>query len=726
MPVRRRLFLLTFSLLMPAVIACAIAVVFSYAHERERSEENLLHTTQALAQSMDVELDVVVRQMEALATSPSLQTGDLAAFWGQASRAVRTDGMWIVLMDLEGRQLVNTLRGFGEPLPRHAAGSPPFDAVKRVAETKNAAVTDLFFGPVTRRPTLAVMVPVFGADDKVIYGLAMGVDPAALQKLAHPPGVPASWLLAAFDTNGTIVARSLDSENAIGQRPVRPLLAAMKTSADGILDAATREGVDTRVAFSRSPKYGWHFAIGVPMKELTASVYKTILLFLAVAVLLLAAGVALAANIGRDISRAITALVPAAHRLGGGQRVEVDETGVLEVDEVAAALGEAADALLTAKEETERANLAKSQFLASASHDLRQPVQSLFFFQEVLATKLKGHPAAPLVASMQSGMDALKMLLDGLLDISRLHAGVVEILISVFPVATLLDRLVAEYRPAAEARGIILRYVPSTAWVRSDLSQLERILRNFLDNAIKYTGSGATVLLGCRHRGDDLGIEVVDTGPGIPADKLDTVFDEFVQLGNPERDRAKGLGLGLAIVRHLGRLLGHPISVRSTAGRGSVFSVVVPVTKPRRAATPLSARVNEARELAFRGNGLALVVEDEALVLLGLRSMLEGWGWEVLAADSGDDAVGLVSGSSRAPDIIVADYRLRGDETGVKVIRDVHGVCGLSIPAVVLTGDTSPDRLAECKQSGFFLVHKPVDAATLKAAIEEMKGRLSA
>lgn len=374
------------------------------------------------------------------------------------------------------------------------------------------------------------------------------------------------------------------------------------------------------------------------------------------------------------------------------------------------------EALIIAKEEAERANRAKSHFLAAASHDLRQPVQSLFFFHEILAAKLKSHPAAPVLAPMQAALGALKSLLDGLLDISRLHAGTVEVDLSVFPVSMLLQRLVAEHAPQAEAQGIALRVIPSSAWVRSDMAQLERILRNLVDNALKYTHAGGAVLLGCRHAGDSLRILVVDTGPGIPADRQEAVFEEFIQLGNPERDRAKGLGLGLAIVRHLARLLGHEVGLVSQVGHGTTFSVTVPLARPRREKGPLPVSVS-ARPAA----GLALVVDDEALILLGMRSMLETWGWEVLAAECGAEAMRLMAGSSRAPDVIIADYRLRGDETGVKVIRDLHGVCGVTIPAVVLTGDTSPDRMAECANSGFQLLHKPVDAAALHSALERVR-----
>ncbi|HYD64138.1 ATP-binding protein [Azospirillum sp.] len=734
MPVRRYLLLLVFSLLVPAIVACGIAVLFAYSHERQRSEENLLRTTQALAESVDRELDTIIHRLQALATSPSLAQGDLQAFWQQARRAVPDEGMWVVLRGLDGQQLVNTLRPFGEPLPRMPPDHPATGFVTRAFETRGPVVSDLVIGPLVGKPTLGIVYPVFGEDGAALCNLTMTVLPAALAGLVSSVGLPQHWLAGVFDSRMVTIARSREPDTYVG-RPVGPELgAAMRASAAGIIDAIPPEGIATRVAFSRSPKHGWYFAIGVPRSELAASAYQTILLFLGIALALLTAGALCAAALSRRIAGAITSLVPAAHALRRGDPLPHRETGVMEADAVSLALEEtggalaasqaerarAEAALLAAKEEAERANAGKSQFLASASHDLRQPVQSLFFFHEVLTCKLEDHPAGPVVAKMRSALDALKSLLDGLLDISRLHAGVVEVQTSAFPVASLFERLETESVARAEAMGVTLRVVRSTAWVRSDPAQLERILRNLLDNAVKYTPRGGAVLVGCRRSGENVRLLVVDTGPGIPPDKLDTVFEEFVQLGNPERDRSKGLGLGLAIVRHLGRLLGHEVAVRSRVGRGTGFSVTVPAARARRdgrkgrAARPLVPEPHMG--------GLALIVDDEALVLAGLRGMLESWGWDVLAAGSGVDAVRLAATSGRTPDVIIADYRLRGEETGVSVVRAIHGACAPSIPAIVLTGDTSPERIAECAGSGFRLLHKPVNAPALRTLLDAMTG----
>ncbi|WP_454017629.1 hybrid sensor histidine kinase/response regulator [Azospirillum sp. Marseille-Q6669] len=372
---------------------------------------------------------------------------------------------------------------------------------------------------------------------------------------------------------------------------------------------------------------------------------------------------------------------------------------------------------LAARDNAERADMAKTKFLAAASHDLRQPVQSLFFFAHALSDRLDGHPASPLLASMSESLNGLRTLLDSLLDVSRLDAGVVTPAVTEFALGPLLQRLADEYRGRAAEVGIALHHVPTDGWTRSDPALIERILRNLVENAIRYTESGR-ILIGCRRSGSGLRVEVLDTGIGIPEDKRDEVFVEFTQLANPERDRRKGLGLGLAIVRRLAGLLGHEVTLRSRPGRGSAFGLTVPSVAPRQVMkTCRPAAQSAAKPAANGGKGLVVVVEDDAIILLSMRTMLEEWGYEVVAAVSADEAVGTLTSLGQRPDMIVADYRLREGRTGLQAIRDIYGVCGVRVPALVLTGDTDPARIAEVQQSGHRLLHKPVAPEVLRSAL---------
>ncbi|CAO3458285.1 hypothetical protein [Azospirillum largimobile] len=373
------------------------------------------------------------------------------------------------------------------------------------------------------------------------------------------------------------------------------------------------------------------------------------------------------------------------------------------------------DRLRTAKSEAERANVAKSKFLASASHDLRQPVQSLVLFMGALQGHVEGTPGMRILRSMEQSMDGLRMLLDGLLDVSKLDAGLVTANPVAMPIAPIIQRLADEYTLRAAEQGLRFRTSGCGTVVQSDPVLLERILRNLVENALRYTERGG-VLVGCRRRDGQLRIEVADTGIGIAPDRQQEVFEEFFQVGNPERDRDKGLGLGLAVVRRLARLLGHEVEVRSIPGRGSTFAVTVPLIEAGGASPGRSEAV--APEDC---SGVVLVVDDEELVRTGMQAMIETWGYRVLTGSCRAEAIGVLD--DHPPDILLADYRLRDGETGLDVIRAVHARLGRRIPAAIVTGDTAPERLAEAQAGGYRLLHKPVAATDLRTAVVELMGQ---
>ena len=367
-----------------------------------------------------------------------------------------------------------------------------------------------------------------------------------------------------------------------------------------------------------------------------------------------------------------------------------------------------AAALRVQKEAAEEASLAKTRFLASASHDLRQPVHALGLFVGALRGYNLDTEPRLLVDRIEESVSAMDGLFSALLDISRLDAGVVAPEWQVFAIQPLLDRVLRDYAVEASAKGVSLRAHKAGWFVRSDPVLLERILRNLVSNAVRYTDRGG-VLVGCRKRAA-LRIEVWDTGKGIPQAHLQRVFEEFYQLDNPERDRARGLGLGLAIVRRLAGLLGHAVQIASRPGRGSVFSVEVPLAEASRARLPTPA-------LGASRRGLILVVDDEAAIQDGMRSLLQGWGHDVLCAGSGAEMLACAARRAGRPDLIICDYRLRGEETGADVIARLQQHYNYPIPGLLITGDTAPDRLEEATNSGLLLLHKPVANSRLRAAV---------
>ncbi|MDF3867873.1 ATP-binding protein [Pseudomonas denitrificans (nom. rej.)] len=370
------------------------------------------------------------------------------------------------------------------------------------------------------------------------------------------------------------------------------------------------------------------------------------------------------------------------------------------------------------------ADRAKSRFLAAASHDLRQPIHALGLFVGALSALAERGPvdarqARDIATRLRAMLGNLGDLLNGLLDISRLDAGVVPVAREPISLHKLFADLREAYAGTASEHNLRWRVQDSQLWVDSDPLLLKRVLDNLLSNAFRYTPTGS-VLLGCRRRGDELEIQVIDTGVGIHASQQEVIFDEFVQLHNAERDRKQGLGLGLAIVRHTARLLGHPLALSSEAGRGTCFSLRVPLAETPLQAPPLPMPTTE------RGPSLGImVVEDEVDVLHALCSLLEVWGHRVYPGTSALLACQRhieASHAGRAPvDLILSDYRLGEGQTGADAVRRIRSYLSRGhlreVPALIITGDTSPERLREAAASGSQLLHKPLDADQLRAAI---------
>ena len=366
----------------------------------------------------------------------------------------------------------------------------------------------------------------------------------------------------------------------------------------------------------------------------------------------------------------------------------------------------------TAYREAEQANQAKSKFLAAASHDLRQPIHAQGLFLEVLArSELRQHQRE-LVASARSASEASAGMLDTLLDFSRIEAGVVEPQIAAFHLQPLLNKLENELGPLANAKGLLYRTRETHAAVVSDPALVELVLRNLISNAIRYTEHGG-VLIGCRASGGSVRLEVWDSGIGIPPAQQQEVFREFHQLGNPERDRQKGLGLGLAIAQGVTRILGHELTLASRPGRGSVFSLRMP-----RTARTVVADDALAPDLPRMLQGRVLLIDDDAFVRAAMHHLLQDWGCQCDVAESIVDALALAR--ANPPDLVISDFRLREQHTGAQAIDALRQQLGFQLPALLITGDTAPLRLREARAAGVPLMHKPVSPARLHQTLAEL------
>lgn len=374
---------------------------------------------------------------------------------------------------------------------------------------------------------------------------------------------------------------------------------------------------------------------------------------------------------------------------------------------------QAEKALLAAKAEAEQANIGKTRFLAAASHDLHQPLNAARLFLGALAGVVRGQRGQDLIERVDAALDTFEDLLGVLLDISKLDAGAWPVSQTNVPMAPLLARLEEEYRPQAAAVGLDLRVVPCHAVIYTDRTLFERVLRNLLSNAIRYTATGR-ILLGCRRRGGRLRVDVIDTGIGIPEERRSQIFEEFHRLGNAPRNDGKGLGLGLAIVDRVARLLGLDVEVQSEVGAGSRFSVSAPLGT----LTPLVACAESVAEggqaLAFAGK-CVLVIENDADGLDGLRALLESWGCRMLAAESLATAEAALARSGCAPDLLIVDYHLDDGATGLDVIAALRDGARVTAPVLMISSDRSAELRGRMKQLGHPFLPKPANPARLRA-----------
>jgi len=382
----------------------------------------------------------------------------------------------------------------------------------------------------------------------------------------------------------------------------------------------------------------------------------------------------------------------------------------------------AAKALEEAKLDADLANVAKSRFLAAASHDLRQPLQSLAFLQGLLAKAVQGDREKELVKRLEQTLGAMSSMLNTLLDINQIEAGVVRPEVVSFPISDLLQRLRDEFTYHAQAGGLDLRVVGSSASVRSDPRLLELMMRNLISNAIKYTPKGC-ILVGCRRRNGLLSIEIWDTGIGIAEADQQAIFSEYHQVGNAARERSRGMGLGLSIVQRLGGLLGHRVLVRSRPGKGSVFAIEVPVPKAHGGSKPLvqmAGGMDREPDAEIRRKGKVLVIEDDPEVRDLLVLLLRGEGHRVAIATEAAGALDFIARGGLRPDVILTDYNLPGGMSGLEAVAKIRDRLHHQLPAIVLTGDISTETLRQAAAQDCIQLNKPVKLPDLAQLIQTL------
>lgn len=408
------------------------------------------------------------------------------------------------------------------------------------------------------------------------------------------------------------------------------------------------------------------------------------------------------------------------HRLTDGRVFDIRQTKVQQGGRVItytdiSDLIKREKALELARKAAEQANAAKTRFLAAASHDLRQPIHALGLFFAELSDRVQSIENDPLISQVDDSITAINSMLNALLDVSKLDAGVVKPNIENFSLTELFVRLESEFIPIASENQNQLRFHPTAATVHSDSVLLERMLRNLIGNALRYTKNGR-VVIAARPRREKVEIQVFDNGPGIPEKQLDEIFIEFHQLGNPSRDRRQGLGLGLAIVKRQASLLQHDLKVLSHPGRGSCFSIIVPLAQ--------ALQIEPDKKIVDRmiANSLdgftVLVLDDDIAVLEGMRGLLTRWGCQVITAATPGAAFDQLNAHQKQPELLIVDYRLPDHVSGIEVAKQLQESLTYSVSVLIITGDTGPERLREAEASGYPLLHKPVQPAKLRTTLQ--------
>jgi signal transduction histidine kinase len=537
---QRQLVRLVAACVVPAALAAALLIGYSYDRQRALIEDRTLDIARALAQAVDRELARNQAALLVLATSPSLTSGDLAAFHRQAQDAIRDlPGDSFVLSDASGQQLVNTLRPFGEVLPLRGN----LDQLRRLFESGQPAISDLFVGQVMRRPIIALDVPV-RRGDRVVFALAMGVFPHRLGQILARQQIPADWVVSIFDSQGTIVARTRAAERFVGQKGPPALVQRMAQVAEGRVETRTLEGIPVVAFFSHSEVSHWSVAIGIPRGSLASALWSPISWIIGGAVVLLASGIVMAQRVGSRIARSIRGLIPPAAALGRGDPVVVPALRLQEADEVGRELV-SASGRLHEREAT----------LAMVSHDLRSPLGGLMTgasaVERLAAQFPGGEPIRTLAASQVDMTRRMSGMVDDLLAIAVSTGGGRSMLkIAPMSAASLLKRAGDAVRPLFEGRDIELQIEAAGALpdLQVDSDRMLRVFTNLVDNALKFTARPGRVVLRAQAKSAGVQFSVANSGPALPVAELKRMFQPFWQAGREDR---RGAGLGLSICRSI-------------------------------------------------------------------------------------------------------------------------------------------------------------------------------
>lgn len=720
---RVHLLVLVLGALLPGTVLTGVLVWRAFANNRDAAERRLLESARVDAAALDREFAGVISSLDALATSPALDRGDLAAFHAEARRIQRTQPGWftVLLLSLDGRQLLSTRFDWGTPL--FSAAEP--DSLQRLVETRQPVV-GVIRPPQRGGPEhlFPIRIPVV-RDGDLRYVLTAVVDVASLERLVPKQGAsPDEWTRTILDAEGTIAVRTRGAKDFIGTQATEAFRDLIRREPEAVSERRTREGVPVYTATGRSA-HGWTTAVVVPRAALDAPPRASMAGLLLGGALLMACGLAAVLFVSRRLSADLEAATTAAEAVADGRPFVSGAGHVEETRRLQRSLASTAAQLESrarerddemrraqaARADAEQANRTKDEFLAVLGHELRNPLAPAVTALELMRTRDPGvftHERQILERQVAH----MTRLVNDLLDVSRLSRDKVELERRTFEIREAVDRAVDMVQPLVAQRGHTLR-VSMTAQrlpIHGDSDRIVQILANLLTNAAKYTPPGGHITLSTAALGSHIRIACEDDGPGVPPHLLDTLFDPFAQ-GPRSLDRGEGgLGLGLALARSFTELHGGVIFLEPVdSGTGSRFVVTLPMAAdpPRPAPSARPAEVVVARRV--------LIVDDNADAIEMLRTALGGAGHVVATAVTAPDA--LTVAAEFGPEVGVLDIGLPGMD-GYELARRLRAG-NRRIRLIALTGYGQETDVQAAHDAGFD-VHcaKPVTTARLLRLID--------
>ena len=735
MRIRSHLLLLTAVVLIPGFLAAAIAVEKVREGERQAALMGLRETVRSTSLLVDGELRRSLGALTALSTSEHLGTGDLKAFYEQATAINQPPDVWTLLLDDQGQQVLNTVLPFGAPLPSSPAAK---ERVAKVLATQRPLVTDLIVGPVTGKLIITVYLPARAWQGKQ-YVVAQAFSVDHWKKSVTQPRGRADWVVAVIDHSGRFISRSKNANALLGKQARPELVAAAAVSREGLIRHNTLEGIESYDAFTHSDLSGWTFAVAAPVKSIEASATQAVAWLTAGVIMALAGAMVTALVLTRKFILAMDTASTAARSLGAGHLPVTPRTSLTEVDALNHALSEAGrvlaadrearaaleaerkrllDSETAAREEAQAQNAAKDQFLALLGHELRNPLSAIAGATAILMRSGTATiDRARYLGMIQRQNKHLTHIVNDLLDISRMLSGKIVLEREPLNLATCVLHCVEALKTTDRGVGHPFTVDAEEAWIDGDAVRIEQVLSNLLSNALKYSEPVGELRVSVRAGVQEASVEVRDFGLGISPDLLPHVFEPFVQGPAMPGTLQSGLGIGLALVRQLVALHGGQVSVSSHGvGMGSAFLVTLPLIP-----APLAPSVEVSGEQS-RLVGKVLLVEDNLDNMEATSALIRLLGHEVIEAHDGEQA--LVVAASNPPDVIVMDLGLPGKD-GYQVATELKQIAHLKhIPLIALTGYGHQRSSTQASSALFnaYLV-KPVDPELLGQTIRAQLSR---